>query len=267
MTSRRNPIVWLAAAFVIGAVAGGTVGIFGFIAVVGGQRDPSGAITAPTLAIEPTATGAEPTLPPAEPTATAEESAAPPTPDAAGGALTGQAIFRIVPGESAARYVVSEQDPLATVVGITDQVAGDVRVDFDRINNSEIGTIRINVRTLTTDEVQRDDSVRFILESFQPEHEFAEFVPSSVFGLRVTPATIGMSYRIQVAGDFTVHGTTRRVTFFGPVTLVSADEIRGFLATTISLTDYGLFAEGLVMHIVSDEMMLEIDFVARRVAE
>ena len=58
MISRRT-IILLAAAFVVGAAVGGTVGIFGFIRIVGGQRAPSQAVSAPTLVIEATSPPAQ----------------------------------------------------------------------------------------------------------------------------------------------------------------------------------------------------------------
>src|SRR5215813_12325376 len=43
-----------------------------------------------------------------------------------------------------------------TVVGTTNQVAVDILVDADHPANSQIGTIRVNARTLVTDSNMRD---------------------------------------------------------------------------------------------------------------
>lgn len=250
LSNRRGKLVLLLA-FIGGAAVGAGAGVFGFIRIAGGSGAPSRPIDAPPVA---TAAIEQPT---AEPSPVASEPA--------GETLSGEAVFEIVPEDSAARFIVGEEDPPGTVVGITDQVAGQVLVNFQTPRESQVGTIRINVRTLETDISDRDDALRgVVLESARPEFEFAEFVPT---GIDVAPGAIrvGNPVRIEVHGDLTVHGMTRSLTFFGAVTFVSPDELHGFLVWAGPWSEFGLFAEPLLRHFVSDELILEIDFVARRV--
>lgn len=253
MVSKRT---WpgLLLTFALGALAGAGIGVFGFIRIVGGSGAPSRPIDAP-----PVSAGTAGVIGP-----TAGPSPNGAAPAVAGDAISGQGVFQIVPEESAARFIVGEQDPRGTVVGITDQVAGEIFANFDRARESQLGTIRINVRTLQTDVGDRDEALRgVVLESARPEFEFAEFVPTGIEGLPAE-ARMASPVRLRVHGDLNLHGTTRPLTFFGLVTFVSADELRGFLAWAGEWSEFGLFDEPLLRHLVSDELILEIDFVARR---
>ncbi len=249
MAGKRSWNRLLVVAFALGVAVGAVAGVLAFIRIVGGSGAPSVPISAPTLPAGPTPIGEDAT-------SLAPES---------GGDLSGQAVFQIVPEESAVRFIVGEQDPRGTVVGITDQVAGEVLVDFDRPRVSQLGTVRVNVRTLETGIGDRDEALRaVVLESGRPEFEFAEFVPTGIEGLPAQ-VQVGVPVRIQVHGDLTVHGSTRPLTFFGAVTIVSPDEAQGFLAWAGAWSDFGLFDDPLVSHLVSEELILEISFVARRV--
>jgi polyisoprenoid-binding protein YceI len=189
-----------------------------------------------------------------------------PTPFAA--AQANQRLFRIVPEESEARYIVDELDPFITgLVGRTNQVAGDLIVDFNNPANSRVGTIRINLRTLRTGEPARDDTVRgMVLLSARPEYEFADFVPTAITGLPDS-ITFGEPITFQITGDFPIRGITHALTFAVTVTAVSETELHGLGTTTIQRSDYDLLQSALASHGVSEEVRLEIEFVARAVEE
>ncbi|MBC8171814.1 MAG: YceI family protein [Anaerolineae bacterium] len=181
--------------------------------------------------------------------------------------LPDQKLFRIVPEESEARFLVVEVLPPVTAVGSTRQIAGDIIVDFDQPANSRVGTIRINIRTLRTDEPARDGAIRsVILLSERPIYEFSDFIPTAITGL---PAqiTVGDTLNFQITGDFPLRGITRSVTFEVNVTIVSETEITGLAVATVLRSDYDLLDEGLVFHGVADEVRLEFAFVAREVEQ
>ena len=205
--------------------------------------------------VTPIPTGTPP--PTATPISTNPPSATPPPK---------QVLFRIVPEESEARYIVDELEPLVNgLVGRTNQVAGDIIVDFDQPANSRVGTIRINLRTLRTDNSRRDSAVRAeVLLSAQPEYEFSDFVPTAVSGL---PDTIPVGEPVQFAltGDLPLRGITNSVTFEVTVTAVSEAELRGLARTTIQRADYDLLQAFLADRGVSEEVILELEFVARAV--
>ena len=71
-------------------------------------------------------------------------------------AETGARVFSIVQEESEVRFLIDEvlRGADFTVVGVTNQVAGDISVNAARPAESGIGLIRINARTLATGQRQ-----------------------------------------------------------------------------------------------------------------
>jgi polyisoprenoid-binding protein YceI len=184
--------------------------------------------------------------------------------------LPRQTLFRIVPDESEVRFTLDETmlgDDLV-VVGRTNQVAGDIIVDFTNPQNSRLGVIRINVRTLRTAEEGRNDAMRSdILLSARSEYEFSDFVPTALRGLPDT-VTIGETITFQIDGTFTLRGVTNPVTFEATVTPISEDELHGHAEAVVQRSAYGIldtrFLGGDITY-VSEDVRLEIDFVARAV--
>jgi polyisoprenoid-binding protein YceI len=210
-------------------VVGGAV--VAYILISGGSGEASAPISAPELAAE----GAESTL------------------------------FRIVSEESEVRFLIDEllRGQPVTAVGRTDQVAGDILIDTDNPSNSQLGAIRVNVRTLATDSSFRDRAIRSrILMSAQDEFEFSEFVPTSLTGLPQS-VTLGESVDLSVTGDLTVRDITREVTFQVTVTPVSETRLEGLAKATVLRSDYDLNIPSVPnVANVSDEVRLEIGFVA-----
>lgn len=182
--------------------------------------------------------------------------------------ITERVLFRINSEESEVRFNIDEElrgNPI-TVVGTTNQVAGDVVVDFSNPGASQMGTIRINVRTLRTDNTFRNDAIRGrILESSRDEYEFSEFVPTEVLGLPETVA-VGDTVEFQIIGDLTIRDITRSVTFEASVEVVSESRLNGYASTTVLYPDFNLtIPEAPGVANIADEVILEIEFVADRV--
>jgi polyisoprenoid-binding protein YceI len=139
-----------------------------------------------------------------------------------------------------------------TVVGKTNQVAGEMIVDFQNPAKSQLGAIRINVRTLTTDNEFRNRALRGqILQSTKPEFEFATFVPTELKGLPAAFA-IGQSYSFQIVGKLTLRDVTRDVTFDATVKPISSEQLTG----TASIPEAPGVAD------IAENVRLEIDFTA-----
>ncbi len=222
-------------------------------------------------ALEEAQAALEATPQPTEEVASTEEAAVEPEEEpatVAQAATAERVLFRIAQDSSEARFKIDEtlggRD--IVVVGTTDQVAGDVVVDFGNPGSSQIGTIRINVRTLRTDNNFRDDAIRGrILQSSRPEFEFAEFVPSAVSGLP-SSVNVGDTIEFQITGDLTLRDVTRTVTFDATVTVTDADSIEGLAATTILYRDFNLTVpQPPNVSFIADEVVLEIAFTANRV--
>ena len=285
--NNNNKNLWYSLTLlIIGAVIGGGITLYLFITITGGTATPSEPISAPTLSLDsgvPTlqATAApieievetevviEPEAPTPEPTAitepTIEIEVLPPSPTP-----HVPQLFRIVSAESEARFSVYETFPEGTAVGRTNQIAGDLIVDFANPANSQVGTVRINLRTLQTDDPDRDKSIRCcVLLTAQDRYEFAEFVPTSLLDLP-EQVELGQPITFIIKGDLTVRGTTQSVTFDVALNLTSETELQGFARTVVNRSDFGILnndENGFDYHGVVEEVTLEFDFVARAVSQ
>lgn len=172
-------------------------------------------------------------------------------------------VFEITQEESTARFLIDEvlRGEPQTVVGQTNQVAGFIAVDPDDFDNTEVGTVRINARTLVTDDSRRNRMLNNrILHTDQ--FEFIEFTPTTLEGLPDEVA-IGEPFTFNSTGDLTIRDVTRPVTFEVMVTPVSETRLEATAAATVQHADYDLVIPSVpFVADVSDEVHLEIDFVA-----
>lgn len=251
----RNRILIIAAVLVIAAVAVGLYAFFG-----GESGVASEVISAPTLAVNTLVPTTEAAVSTVEASGTEEATAE------AAAATSGGVIFNIVPEESQVSFALSEvlMGNPTNVVGITDQVAGQLLVDFANPAATQIGTIRINARTLATDSDMRNRAIRrAILQSDQDQFEFAEFSNIELSDLPAS-VTIGEPFTFNITGDLTIRAITQRVTFAARVTPVSETELNGTASTVVQRGMYELTipnAPGVAN--VSEDVTLEINFIAR----
>jgi len=172
-------------------------------------------------------------------------------------------LAQIVPAESEVRFVLDEvlnnQD--VTVVGSTNQVAGELSVDVDDPSATRIGTIQINARTLATDNDFRNRAIQNrILET--ETYEYITFVPTEIVGLPDS-SEVGQSYTFQIVGDLTIRDVTQQVTFDVTATPESESRLTGTASATINYADWGISILSVPQVASVDEAVrLEIDFVA-----
>jgi polyisoprenoid-binding protein YceI len=179
-----------------------------------------------------------------------------------------EVVFRISQEESQVEYNIYEllNGSDKTVVGTTNEVAGDILLNTSDLSQTQIGAISINARTFATDEDRRDNSVaRFILQSEDAANEFITFEPTSISGLTAS-ASVGDTLEFQVTGDLTISGTTNEVTFTVTATLETATRLVGHAETVVLRSDYGLNIPDVpFVANVGDEVTLKLDFVANAV--
>lgn len=231
-SKQRRKWLWISAIIAVVLVGALVMGA-AYIWFSGGSGQPSATTAAPALLLQPGDT---------------------------------RTLFHIQSEESEVRFVIDETllgNP-KTVVGSTDEVAGDLLVDFQNPANSQLGALRINVRTLETDNEFRTRALRGqILQAERAEFEFAEFTPTALNGLPDT-VTIGEPLDFQISGDFTVHGVTREVVFDATITFISDTRLEGSAKSTVMYQDFGMtIPEAPGVANVSEEVQLEIDFVAQ----
>ncbi|MGQ0848558.1 MAG: YceI family protein [Actinomycetota bacterium] len=218
-----------------------------YIYFSGGSGEPSTELTTPPL----------PTTLPAETTAATTTAAA-----EAGG------NYVLVPLESTASFTLGENllGNSNTVVGLTNEVAGQVAFDPDDPAASQISEILINARTFRTDSSNRDRAIRssVILDSGNDEHELISFLPASIDGLS-GPIEIGQQIEFTVTGELTIKGATQSVRFAVTATLETPDQIRGFAEAEVNRNDFGIGipnAPGVAD--VSELVTISLEFVAAR---
>lgn len=173
--------------------------------------------------------------------------------------------FSIVPEESQVRFELDEdlRGQRVTVVGATNQVSGQIRVDRELPQNTEVGTIRVNVRTMQTDNDFRNRAIRGqILLSAQDEYEFAEFAPAALSGLPERVA-VNEPFSFQMTGDLTLRGITQPVTFDVTVTPVSETRLEGSARATVTRAQFSLNIPSVPgVANVEEDVLIAIDFVA-----
>ena len=179
-----------------------------------------------------------------------------------------EVVYRIIPAESQARFAIDETYYGArhTVVGSTDQVAGDILLNADSPAQSRLGVIRINARALTTDNFFRTIALRErLLLSNMPEYEFIEFVPQSIDGLLELSErfVVGERHSLQITGVLTLRNVPQMLTFDVMVVPVSAFRLQGTASAAVDWADFGIVmprAPGISD--VDETVRLELDFTA-----
>jgi len=176
-------------------------------------------------------------------------------------------LFRISTESSVARFILQEdlRGTRIDVVGITNQIAGDIIVNLADPTQSQLGGIAINARTLETDNGFRNQAIRGqILRSAEAAYEFITFAPTSITGLPTESISgLGQSLTFQVVGDLTIIGNTRPVTFDVTVTLDTPEALSGTATTTILWADWGIRIPSVPsVANISNEVVLSLDFIA-----
>jgi polyisoprenoid-binding protein YceI len=198
--------------------------------------------------------------PPAQATAPIEAASVAQGPAATSGPAQ---VFEIDPNASSARFVIDEilRGSPYTVVGTTNQVAGQIAADLDDLDAAQVGTIRINARTLTTDADGRNRMLKNqILQTDQ--HEYITFTPKQMIGLPETVA-VGQSFTFQMVGDLTIRGTARETTFDVVVTPTAENRLEGTASSTIRYADWGVSIPQVPSVAgVAEQVALHLDFVA-----
>lgn len=247
-----------------------------YIWVSGGSSAPSATLSAPTLAIATQRATTLPTQAPAT-AATAEATdgsaateAAPATTEATAQSIAANpgdlVVFNLVADDSEVRFILNEvlRGSPNTVTGRTNQIAGQIAVDFANPAASQVGEIRIDARTLATDNELRNRAIRGqILQSSQDQYEFISFKPTEVTGLPAA-VTMGQAFEFQITGDLTIRDITKPVTFDVTVTPDSESKLEGLATATVHRGDFGLTIPNVPgVADVDEDVRLEITFVAQ----
>mgnify|MGYP001557956316 FL=1 len=178
-----------------------------------------------------------------------------------------KSVYRISQNQSRVEFNINEvlNGQPNTVVGTTNQVAGDILLDIESPPNSQIGAVRVNARTLKTDSSQRDGAIsRFIIKSDNDNYEFIDFTTTQISGLpeKIIP---GEKFNFQIIGDLKVVKTTRQVVFDAVFELTPENNLKGLAQSVVKYTDFGLTIPNVpFVANVEDRVILKIDFLAEK---
>ncbi|MDE0131810.1 MAG: YceI family protein [bacterium] len=279
----RRALVGALAVVVAAALAGVT-----WFYVAGNVGDPT-PVTAPPITSETTATTgtteetpsntaapaeeeavsdgeaeASPTEPAAEPTGAEDTEEAPEEEASEEETVESGEVVELEFSEGTeARFSIYEDlrgEPF-TVVGVTTEVVGRVRVDLSDLSRSQMGEILINARTFATDSGNRDRAIRGPILAAE-QYEFITFSPTGITGLSGA-AEAGGEYSFSVAGDLTVREITRPVTFTVVARWDADGRLQGLASTTVLRSDFELGVPSVpFVANVADEVGLELAFTA-----
>lgn len=219
--------------------------------------------TEPAAEAAPTELPIEPTLAP-EATAEVEPPTEAPVTEAPTEAPAGTAaVFTIDQAASQVRFQLDEdlRGVRTTVIGTTDQVAGQLSLNLADLSQTQVGIIQINARALATDNNFRNRAIQNeILDT--GAFEFITFTPTGIEGLPAS-AAVGQTVSFTLVGDLTIRDVTLPATFAVEATAVSETQITGTATAVVKCADFGLDIPSVPnVANVEEEVELYIDFTA-----
>lgn len=208
----------------------------------------------PTVTSAPAMATAVPTE---QPPATSQP-ANPPTPTPSGDVR----IFSVLSDQTTASYAVEEtflndNNRLATAVGKTSQVSGDLALNYAAPSRST-GSFSVDISALTSDSARRDNAIRGRwLES--ATYPLATFVIRSITDMPANPQE-GQPVTFKMQGDMTVRQVTRAVEWDVTATL-SGNTLTGAATTFIMMADFGVTPPDIIGVLrVKDGVTLTLNF-------
>jgi polyisoprenoid-binding protein YceI len=148
-----------------------------------------------------------------------------------------------------------------TVVGNTNQVAGEIAVDVGAPVKTMVGTILVNARTLVTDNNFRNRAIQNeILKT--GDYEYITFTPKMISGIPENPQ-IGEEMSLQITGNLTIRDISQEINFTATVTVTSETSMMGYASAVVNRADFNLVIPE-VPHVanVDEQVLLEIHFFA-----
>ncbi len=228
-----------------------------FMAACAPTQTPAPTST-PTAEPPPTATSAPTATEAAVVDPTATQASAAPDP-----ANSGMTRFVVVPDKTNVSYSVeetflNENNRLATAIGKTSQVTGELSVNLSEPSKIDFGEFSVDISTLTSDSGRRDNAIRGRwLESSR--FPIARYTVTGLDGFPANPQE-GQSLAFKMNGDLTVREATLPLTW--DVTAVkNGSTITGEATTFIMMADWGVPPPNIAgVLIVKDGVTLTIEF-------
>jgi polyisoprenoid-binding protein YceI len=169
-------------------------------------------------------------------------------------ALAGEDTYKIDPVHSEVSFKVSHL--LAKVSGRFTKFEGTIKVDTADISKSSVEVV-IDATSLTTDNETRDKHLK--------SADFFDVAKYPAVTFKSTAVKEVAKGKLEVTGDFTLHGVTKRITF--PITnagtqpgMAPGSVVAGFIDGALSLnrSEYGIkFMPGIIGETVAVSLNAE----------
>jgi polyisoprenoid-binding protein YceI len=173
-------------------------------------------------------------------------------------------IFRIIGERSEASYHAREtfanQPGPSDAVGRTNELEGELQLEQDGVLRGRILLMRIDMRTLTSDQSRRDNFIR--QNTLQTDRfPFAEFRSTEAAG----PAVFrpGEESTFQIPGVMTIKGREHPIVWEARAQL-DGTTITGTASAKVKLSDFGVEPPRIAIVSVEDEMTWQVSIVAER---
>ena len=239
-------------------------GIWLYNWALGDTKTASEPISAPTLAIETMRSTDTPGITPApqeiNPTTASPLLETPKLLQDEGAVQPSQIVFEISQEESEVRFIIYEllRGSPKDVIGVSNQIAGQIVLDPTNLSATQVGEILVNARTLSTDDDRRNQAIRNRI-LFTDQYEYIRFQPNQLIGLS-GEAVAGEPFNFQIAGELTIRDITQPVVFDVTITGITNERMVGSAKTVIQRADYDLVIPDVpFVANVGDEITLEID--------
>jgi polyisoprenoid-binding protein YceI len=145
-------------------------------------------------------------------------------------------------------------------VGQTTDVSGSLVIGADGAVNSAQSKIVVDLRTLKSDQDQRDGFLQGPRGLNTEKFPTAEFIPRRVVGMPWPwPAAPPAQAGFQLVGDMTVYGTTKEVTW-NVVATFNPERVAGKATTDFTFATFGIPKPQLARLLsVDDTVHLELE--------
>jgi len=184
----------------------------------------------------------------------------------------GPVTLKIVESESQASYEVEEtflaDSKLATAIGITPKVNGEITLNTADPSQTKVGTITVDISLLKSEDhpngngsPRRDNALKDRwLES--AKYPLVEFTPTALEGLPTT-YTAGEELTFKMIGDMKIRETTKPVTW-DVVAKYDGTTLTGTATTAIKMSEFGFEAPNIANVLrAEDDAKLSLQFVAK----
>jgi polyisoprenoid-binding protein YceI len=149
-------------------------------------------------------------------------------------------------------------DTIEDIDGDTKKISGAITADPENLATASV-TLTADTASLDTGMKMRDDDMR---DEYLEVKKYPAITFKSTGVSGATSLAAGQAADLKVAGDFTLHGVTRRIIVPVHVTLDAANRLHATSKFTIRMTDYNITVPSKIVLSVANEVTVKFDVFA-----